>query len=117
MGGTAARGTGRRDSFCGCSIPTVFNQRWIFLKRDQMKQEKESEGRGCEPGTHLVARAATKRKIKLRKVVPNTSEYLTFGFCCERVFEKEKRRRWSLGRKLNVLMCFHDHHRAGVDFA
>jgi hypothetical protein len=19
-----------KDSFCGCSIPTVFNQRWIF---------------------------------------------------------------------------------------
>lgn len=30
-----------KDSFCGCSIPTVFNQRWIFLKRDQMKQEGE----------------------------------------------------------------------------
>jgi hypothetical protein len=31
-----------KDSFCGCSIPTVFNQRWIFLKRDQMKQERKT---------------------------------------------------------------------------
>lgn len=23
-------GCWKRDSFCGCSIPTVFNQRWIF---------------------------------------------------------------------------------------
>jgi hypothetical protein len=27
-----------KDSFCGCSIPTIFNQRWIFLKGDQMKK-------------------------------------------------------------------------------
>lgn len=33
-----------KDSFCGCSIPTVFNQRWIFLKRDQMKQEEKTTG-------------------------------------------------------------------------
>lgn len=37
-----------KDSFCGGSIPTVFNQRWIFLKRDQMKQERDDVEYECE---------------------------------------------------------------------
>lgn len=44
-----------RDSFCGCSIPTIFNQRWLFLKRDQMKQEN----RASRERTHTAAAEKT----------------------------------------------------------
>lgn len=75
-----------RDSFCGCSIPTVFNQRWIFLKRDQIKQEEKSEdeeARGMSMST-FGGRQFSSKSQSLHKVVQNilnrSTEYISRSF-------------------------------------
>jgi hypothetical protein len=59
----------KRIVFVVRSILTVFNQRWIFLKRDQMKQEKEGKdaeglGVGKFGGTELPSTHSQNARAK-----------------------------------------------------
>lgn len=78
-----------KDSFCGGSIPTVFNQRWIFLKRDQMKQERDDVEYECE---HIWWPTAFARNERASWSPPPCRNIFCLhsdvGFCCERVFRR-----------------------------
>lgn len=101
-----------KDSFCGCSIPTVFNQRWIFLKRDQMKQvKKETLALGVSASTFGGRQFRTPPNASAPE--SRLSSSFVLSWCCERVFQNKKKSKATkvdLRKKIKcAYVSSHDH--------
>lgn len=115
VGGTVAGGWGEGIVFVVVLFRRFLINDGYFWKGIKWNKKRSQKGVGCETRTHLVARAATKRKIKLRKSCAKHIRVSHIWFLLWKGFREgkiAKRRRWALGRKLILLMCFHDHRRA-----